>query len=83
MKARDDFQLLLEKINDEDSKGPIDNIPVVLERVHEQRISSEAKARDFEFRPLTEEEKEEFVNSLDANGKKILAEFANKKKQPK
>jgi hypothetical protein len=83
MKARDDFQLLLEKINDEDSKGPIDNIPVVLEGVPEQRISSEEKARASGFRPLTEEEKEEFVNSLDANGKKILAEFANKKKQPK
>ena len=75
MKARDDFQLLLEKINDEDSKGPIDNIPVVLEGVPEQRISSDAKARDLEFRPLTEEEKKEFMNSLDAQGKKLLSEL--------
>jgi hypothetical protein len=30
---------------------------------------------DFEFRPLTEEEKKEFVNSLDAQGKQLLSEL--------
>ena len=32
---------------------------------------------DFEFRPLTEEEKKEFVNSLDAKAKHLLAELAD------
>ena len=30
---------------------------------------------DFEFQPLTEEEKKEFLNSLDEKGKRILAEL--------
>ena len=33
---------------------------------------------DFEFRPLTEEEKKAFVNSLDAKGRQMLAELAGK-----
>jgi hypothetical protein len=32
----------------------------------------------FEFRPLTEEEKNEFMNSLDAKGKRIVAELMGK-----
>ena len=35
---------------------------------------------DFEFRPLTEEEKKAFLNSLNAEGKRILAELAGKSK---
>ena len=38
--------------------------------------TSGPSAGDFEFRPLTEEEKKEFVNSLDTKGKQILAELA-------
>ena len=34
--------------------------------------------RDFEFRQLTEEEKKEFVNSLNADGKRILAQLTSK-----
>ena len=37
-----------------------------------------AGAGDFKFRPLTEEEKKAFVNSLDAEGKQILAKLAGK-----
>ena len=37
-----------------------------------------AGAGDFKFRPLTEEEKKAFVNSLDAKGRQILAELAGK-----
>ena len=33
----------------------------------------------YEFRPLTEEEKKKFVNSLDAQGKRVLAELTGKK----
>ena len=35
-----------------------------------------AGAGDFEFRPLTEEEKKAFVNSLDAEGRQMLAKLA-------
>jgi hypothetical protein len=38
-----------------------------------------AGAGDFEFRPLTEEEKKAFVNSLDAEGRQILAELPEAK----
>ena len=38
-----------------------------------------AGAGDFEFRPLTEEEKKVFVNSLDAKGRHILAQLAGSK----
>jgi hypothetical protein len=37
------------------------------------------KSRDtdgYRFRPLTEEEKQQFVNSLDAQGRQLLAEVA-------
>jgi len=35
-----------------------------------------AGAGDFEFRPLTEEEKKAFLNSLDAEGWQMLANLA-------
>ena len=34
-----------------------------------------------EFRPLTEEEKRQFLNSLDENGRRILAELAGQNKK--
>jgi len=46
-----------------------------------QKTDSTAGADDFEFRPLTDEEKQEFVNSLDAKGKQILAELAPEAKR--
>ena len=36
---------------------------------------------DFGFRPLTEEEKKAFMDSLDANGKRILQELAGGKEK--
>ena len=39
-------------------------------------LAPSAGTGDFEFRPLTEEEKKVFVNSLDAKGKHLLAELA-------
>ena len=33
---------------------------------------------DYEFRPLTRKEKKEFIASLDAKGRKLLAELAGK-----
>src|SRR5690242_9404401 len=39
-------------------------------------LARSAGTGGFEFRPLTEEEKKAFVNSLDAKGRQILAELA-------
>jgi len=47
--------------------------------VEQKRNSPE---RDFEFRPLTEEEKKEFYESLDTDGKKILRELGEKAVRP-
>jgi hypothetical protein len=46
----------------------------------EQEIDS--SVGDFGFRPLTEEEKKAFVDSLDADGKRILREVAGEKSKP-
>jgi hypothetical protein len=37
---------------------------------------SSAECGDCEFRPLTEEEKKEFIEALDDKGRQILAEVA-------
>jgi hypothetical protein len=58
---------------------------------HEARIAPDdriqKKTRDergeFGFRPLTEQEKNEFVNSLDDKAKKILTDLAGKKNSSK
>jgi hypothetical protein len=47
---------------------------IVPETNVEQKIDS--SAGDFGFRPLIEEEKKAFMDSLDANGKRILRELA-------
>jgi len=64
MVAKDDFQIVLDKIGAEETKGLLDfakNAPTMTEAC--------------DFRPLTEIEKKEFVGSLDAKGRKILAEL--------
>ena len=53
---------------------------IVPETEVEQKTNS--SVRDFGFRPLTEEEKKAFVDSLDANGKRILRELAGEKRKP-
>jgi len=40
-----------------------------------------SSSEDFEFRPLSEEEKKEFVNSLNAKGRQILAELEGRPKR--
>ena len=67
MTAKDDFQGIVDKvlIDIEDVKG----------RFAKQKNDTAADVGDFEFRPLTEEEKKEFVNSLDAQGKQLLSEL--------
>lgn len=43
---------------------------------------TDTSAWDFGFQPLTEEEKKAFVDSLDANGKRILRELAGENSKP-
>jgi len=44
-----------------------------------EALMSDLEAPVFEFRPLTEEEKKAFLNSLDERGKEILAELEGRK----
>ena len=53
---------------------------IVPETEVEQKADS--SVQDFGFRPLTEEEKRAFVDSLDADGKRILRELAGEKSKP-
>ena len=53
---------------------------IVPETEIEQKADS--SVGDFGFRPLTEEEKKAFVDSLDADGKRILRELAGEKSKP-
>ena len=78
MRAMDVFQRLAAKIRSEDIKAQIDIIPIAPETSTKQKNDLSAECRDFGFRPLTEIEKKEFVNSLDAKAKKILAELEGK-----
>jgi len=78
MGALDVLQRLVIKIRSGAVKAQIDIIPIDPETSTKQKNDSPAKCERFEFRPLTEEEKKEFVNSLNAKAKKILAELEGK-----
>ena len=71
MTANDGFLGIVDKvlIDIEDVKG---RFPGTFAK---QKNDTAAGVGDFEFRPLTEEEKKEFVNSLDAQGKQLLSEL--------
>jgi hypothetical protein len=65
--------------------GPLRIVDTVLAEIEELKeeidlvpeiITKQLNDSSFEFRPLTEEEKKQFVDSLDAKGKQILAELA-------
>ena len=80
--AKADFQSGLDKIlvEIEDIKGQTDNIPLVPETSTKQKNDSSAGPNYFEFRPLTEVEKKEFFDALDAKGRQKLAELAGETK---
>jgi hypothetical protein len=59
----------IEELNEE-----IDLVPKII-----AKQLNESSSEDFEFRPLTEEEKKEFVNSLDAQGKQLLSELGRRR----
>jgi len=75
MAERDDFLGVVDKVltEIEDIKRQTDQ--------RQTKDDSSAGAENFEFRPLTEEERQEFVNSLDDEGKEILAELAPRAKR--
>ena len=73
MTAQDDFLNLIDKIGIDGIEEQGDNPPLVRETSDKQENGP--SPGHFEFRPLIEEEKKEFVNSLDARGKQLLAEL--------
>jgi hypothetical protein len=70
MKAKDGPLRIVDTVlaEIEELKEEIDLVPEI--------ITKQLNDSSFEFRPLTEEEKKQFVDSLDAKGKQILAELA-------
>jgi len=86
-------QLLSRKIlpTGDDVKGAVENILAEIKDIKsnvstdlqigtKQKTDSLAGGEDVEFRPLTEEEKKAFVNSLDAKSTQMLAQFAGETK---
>lgn len=69
---------LIDKIDVDAIEEQGDNLFVVSETSDKQENG--ASAGRFEFRPLTEKEKKEFVNSLDDRGRQILSELEGRKK---
>jgi len=76
MTATNDFQKIVNTLTEEMNDQIDNNITSGRETTTEQENESSAGAENFEFRPLTREEKDEFINSLDAKGKQILADLA-------
>jgi hypothetical protein len=77
MKPVDDLLDIADKMGIKDLKEVRDTSLVPETEVEQKNDSSE---RDFGFRPLTEDEKNEFVNSLNDDGKRILAQLAGETK---
>jgi hypothetical protein len=72
-----------------DFRSIVGTVPTEVEEVNEEidlvpkiitKQPNDSSLDDFEFRPLTEKEKKEFLNSLDAKGKQILVELEGKPK---
>ena len=72
---------------EDDFVGVVDKVLIEIEDIKRQTDQCQAKddssagPTNFEFRPLTQEEKEDFVNSLNDEGKRILAVLAPKAKR--
>ena len=82
MTTTNDFQKIADSLTEE-MKEQIDNNITSIRGVTEQENNLLSGAENFEFRPLTEEEKKEFVNSLDAKGRQSLADLAGEAKDLK
>jgi hypothetical protein len=79
MTATNDFESIVNNLT-EGMKEQIDNNSAGIRGTTEQGNESSAGVENFEFRPLTREEKDEFINSLDAKGRQILADLAGETK---
>jgi hypothetical protein len=79
MTTTNDFQRIADRLTEE-MKEQIDDNITSIRGVTDQENHLSAGAENFEFRPLTEEEKKKFVNSLDAKGRQILADLAGEAK---
>ncbi len=77
MKVKDEVQGAVDTVltEIEEFNEEIDLVPKIITK----QLNSSSE--DIEFLPLTEEEKKEFENSLDAKGKQILAELEGKPKR--
>jgi hypothetical protein len=76
MTATNEFQKIVDTLTEGIKEQLKNNITSVHGVSTEQETDSSAAAEGFGFRPLTEEEKREFVNSLDAKGRQILTDLA-------
>jgi hypothetical protein len=79
MTATNDFERIVNNLT-EGMKEQIDNNIPSIRGTTEQENESSVGAENFEFRPLTREEKDEFINSLDARGRQIMADLAGEAK---
>ena len=75
MNPKDDLNSVVDMIVTEihELEEEIDLVP--------EMIAKQQNEESFEFRPLTEEEKKKFVDSLDARGKDILSELEGRSKK--
>lgn len=72
MSRRDDYLNKADELAIEGIKQQLDETPLVPQNEENKDPG------DYQFRPLTRKEKKEFIDSLDAKGRKILAELAGK-----
>ena len=75
-----DVLKVIRRLDFEATNERLDETPVVTEDSVQKKTGDQPE--DHEFRPLNEEEKKEFMNSLNANGKKILAGLSGKNLHP-
>ena len=68
MPRNDNYLNVIDALTIEMALAQLDEMPFVPDDVHK---NTDNQMEQSGFRPLTEEEKEEFVNSLDAKGKKF------------
>ena len=76
MSRRDDYPNKIHEIAIEEIKQQLDETPLVPLDEENKDLSG------LRFRPLTRKEKKEFIDSLDAKGRRLLAELAGKADAP-
>ena len=72
-----DVLKVIRSLDIEETNERLDGTPVVPDDSVQKKTGDQPG--DYAFRPLNEEEKKEFMNSLNAKGRKILEELSDKK----